>query len=177
MFRLLNKREKIISYLTIAMIIFSLGFRFLLSPLFSRWENLNKKIHFTRVKLKKYLRLLTQKETIQKRYNKFYAPDKVSVQKEDIVVTALSELETLSKEANIRILDLRPQAAVKSRTLHQETLIELRAEGTMEGYLKFIYNLENSPSLLKIKKFTLTAKPNTQILEGSFSISQLSISE
>ena len=61
--------------------------------------------------------------------------------------------------------------------LYKEILIDLRTEGTQEGYLKFFYNIENSLALLRIKKFRLTAKTNTQTLEGSFSISQLSLSE
>jgi hypothetical protein len=174
MIKVLTKRERIILYTTIGIIIFALGFNFLIAPLLTKNENLNREIVLSRTKLKKYLRLLSQKDYIEKKYNKFSTPLKGSQEGTDAFVNALSELENLAKAANIRIVDIRPQSA-KSLALYKETLIDLRTEGTMEGYLKFIYNLENSLSLLRIKRFQLNAKPNSPTLEGSFSVSQLSL--
>lgn len=173
---ILNKREKLILYTTAGVIIFAVIFNFLIAPLLNRNDNLNREVSLKKAKLKKYLWLVSQKDTIKAKYGKF-APITGSVgQQEDALVGALSELEKLARNADIRIVDLRPQTreAKGGADSYKEVFIDLRTEGTMEGYIKFIYNLENSLSLLRIKKFQLTAKPNAQVLEGSFSIFQLS---
>lgn len=171
MTRILAKREKTILYATIGILVFSLLFNFLIAPVMTKNDALNKEINIARVKLKKYLRLLAQKDSIQEKYKQFSSALKLPGQ-EDAAVSALSELESLANNANIRIIDLRPESASRSAGSYREILIDLRAEGNMEGYLKFLYNLENSFSLLHIRAFRLSAKPNSAILEGSFSVSQ-----
>lgn len=170
--KIITKREKIILYTTIGVIIFSIGFNFLVAPLLTKNDNLNKEININRAKLTKYLRLLSQKDSIQSKYSKLSADFKVSTRQEGALVTTLSELENIAKNANIRIIDIRPQAP-KSSDLYKEVIIELRTEGTMESYLDFIYTMENSLLLLRIKKIQLNAKSNTPTLEGIFSISQI----
>jgi Tfp pilus assembly protein PilO len=174
--RVLTKREKTILYITIVIFILSLGFNFFIVPILTKNEKLNKEIILARTRLKKHLQLLSQKEYIQSEYNKFSSNYKASNQQEGTLGSALSELENLAKNANIRIVDIRPEAT-KNLALYKEILIDLRTEGTMEGYLKFIYDLENSLSLLRIKRLRLSSKLNSQALEGSFSISQLSPKE
>lgn len=172
MTKILSKREKIILFATIGIIAFAVVFNLFLAPLLSKNSDLNRQINFTRTKIKKYLWLLSHKDKLQAKYNKFYAGVRIQSESQDPLVTALSELEALAKNANIRIIDIRPQQT-KPSDLYPEILIDVRLEGTMEGYLNFIYNLENSPSLFKIRRFQLTAKANSPTLEGAFSVSQL----
>lgn len=175
--QLLRKREKLIIYSTIGTIIFAVIFNLLIAPALTKNENLNSEIDLVRTKLKKYFWLLRQENHIQNKYNKFSSTFKVSEQQEDTLVSALSELENLTKAANIRIIDIRPQGLAGNLAGYKEILIDLRTEGTMEGYLRFIYDLENSLSLLRTKKFQLTAKTYANLLDGSFSISQPTILE
>lgn len=172
MLRILTKRESTILWLTVAVVIFAISFNFLSETVLKKNDTLNKEISVTRTKLKKYLWLLAHKESIQNKYKKFTSlTDLTRETKKDTLVTVLSELETMAQGSNIRILDLRPQGQ-KDLDLYREALVDLRTEGTIEDYLKFIYNIENSLSLLRIKRLQLNAKPNTQALEGNFSISR-----
>lgn len=170
MLKILSKRERIILYATIAVIVFAIGFNFLIAPLLTKNDVLNKEIGLTRTKLKNYLRLLAQKDYLETKYSSLSLNLKISAESLDPMTGALAEVEELAKNANIRIIDIRPQT-LRLSDLYPAVLMDLRSEGTMEGYLRFIYNLENSPSLLRIKKFQLSARTNTPNLEGSFSIS------
>lgn len=165
--KILIRRERIILCLAVSVIALSAIFNLLLKPVLKKREILNKRIEIARTKLKNYIRLLSRKDYIQDKYKKLTSGLNISAENKGTLVTALSVLENLAKDANIHIIDIRPQAA----------LVDLRTEGSMEGYLKFLYNLENSLSLLRIKKFQLNAKPNSPVLEGVFSISQLSLTE
>jgi len=167
--RVFTKREKIIFYLTIGLAIFGVLFKFLLGPMLTRNESLNKEINYNRAKFKKYLWLISQKENLQGKYKKFYQSEKIS---SDITISALSELEQLGKASGVRIIDIRPEGITQGKDFYKELLIDLRTEGAMESYLKFIYEIENSISLLIIKKLKLTARPLSTLLEGSLSISQ-----
>lgn len=174
--KILNKRERLFLYITIIVVIFSIGFNLMVAPLLQKNDALNREIHLNKAKLNKYTRLLSQKEYIQNKYSQFISGANLSEERQNRLVSALSELENLAKAANIRIIDLRPESQ-GDINLDKEISIDLRTEGTMEGYLKFIYDIENSLSLLKIKRFQLNAKPHTPVLEGLFVIWQFSASE
>jgi len=161
-------------YITMIIIIFSIGFNFLVAPLLQKNDTLNKEITVNGAKLKKYTRLISQKEYIQNKYSKIVSGANLSKEGQNRLVSALSELENLAKDANIRIIDLRPQSD-RGADLNKEINIDLRTEGEIEEYFKFIYDIENSLSLLRIKRFQLNARPNTTLLDGSLFISQLSL--
>ena len=165
-----------ILYTTIAVLAFSAAFTPVIMPLINKDSLLSQGITVTRVKLKKYLWLLSQKEYIQDKYRKFSKTFKAPSYKDDIVVSALTQLENLAKESGIQIVDIRPQLS-KNLSSHKEILVDLRTEGRIDGYFKFIYGVENPLSLFRIKKLQINTKTNSQSLEGSFSISQLSILE
>ena len=171
--KIFKKRERIIFYLVVGLVTASVGFNLAVEPLLVKNNNLSNEINAGRAKLKRYAQLLAQKDAIESEFRKF----SVSLNNtglQDASVSALSELENLARAANIRIVDIRPQNA-KSADLYKETIIELKAEGSMGDYLKFIYSIENSLFLLKIKRFVLTARADPGSLEANLSISQIAL--
>ncbi len=93
------------------------------------------------------------------------------VTEEELLASILSELENLAKLSGLRITDIRPQSPKALRT-HKEFLVEVRQEGKIEAQLRFIYELENSQYLLRIKKLQLNPKIDGQ-LEGNLLISKI----
>jgi len=172
--RVLTVREKAILYVTIGIIAGSFLFNMFIGPVLRRYDTLNKEISITRIKLEKYLRLLSQKDSIQSRFNNLAMQTDLSGEQKDPLVGMLAELEKLASNANIKITDIRPQTSGSSTSAYRELVVDIRAEGPMEGFVRFIYDLENSLALLRIKRLQFSAKPNAQELEGSFSISEIS---
>lgn len=172
--KLFSSREKAIFYAVIYIAAFSVLFRFIFVPAFSRNEYLNKEVRASLMKLKKYNRLLKDKQEIISRYEKFSPGFKLADEeaRQDPLASALSELQKLSSASNVRIIDIRPQAATAKKSGQKELIIDMRAQGRMEEYLRFIYNIETSASLLNIDRLQFLAKPNTEYLEGIFSISK-----
>jgi hypothetical protein len=170
--RIISKRERTILYLTIFVIVFAVFFNFLIAPVLSRYDNLTREIKVNSAKLKKYRRLLGQKDIIQGKYKSFSSSLKVSGAQRDNVLSTLAALEEMAKNANLRIVDVRPERQRLERNRYKEITIELKTEGSMESYLKFIYDIQNSLLLLRIKEFQLNARANTQSLEGNFTIAQ-----
>lgn len=169
----LKKREKIILYVTIGIIFFGVVFNFVIAPVLGKYDAINKEANLNRIKLKKYLMLLAQKDQIQKKYGKFSSNLELATDTKDNLVATMATLENIAKTAGIRIVDIRPQAVPRGDAV----IVDLRTEGTVEQYTKFIYDVETSLLLLKVKRLQLTAKPNMTTLEGLFTISQPVISK
>jgi len=144
-------------------------FNFFILPALRKNDTLNKEINIIRLRLIKYAHLLSQKEIIQTKAGGLSAGLDLSGQQKDALVVILSELEGLAKNAGIRLVDVRPKPGKA-----KEITVDIKTEGDMQGYLKFIYSLENSLTLLTVNKFQLSAKANSQFLEGSFTVSQIS---
>jgi len=172
--RILTRRERTILYLTGCVIIFALVFNFLLSPVLQRFDALNRQINSVRGRLYKYMRLLSQKDYIEAAYAKYSVLSPAGAQKESQAAGPLAELENLANGAGIRIIDLRPRGVNRNVSGYNETQIEMRTQGPIESYFNFIYGLETSLYLLKIKTFQLSVRPNTPELEGMFTITQFS---
>lgn len=156
-------------YLAAGIIIFGLALNYLIGPALAKYKRLNREITLSRANLIKYSRLLNQKNSIKDKYKELFSGIKISGQKQDAAVEILTQLENLANSANIRIVDVRPQSG-HDAAASTGTLIELRTEGNLEGYAKFIYSIENTLSLLSIKTVQLTAKPASQSLDGNFLI-------
>lgn len=167
--KIFNKRERLIFYVTVGVVGFALVFNFLLVPVLSRFENLNRQIRSLRQKLNKYTVLVSQKEFLESRYAQF-SPFSVEGTGVNGPLSSLAQLESMAKNSGIRIIDMRPGGmTAKGRS---ETLIDLRAQGSVENYFNFIYELENSLTLMRVKGLQLNARPGTSDLEATFSIAQ-----
>ena len=174
MLKVFSKREKAILFLTIGVIVFSVLFNIVIAPFLTKNETLNKEIRITRAKLRQYVRLLSHKESLEKKFSKLSVSLTQSGSIENEPLGILSQIEELAKNSNIQITDIRPQT---SRTVsgYKDNFVELRTEGDMESYLKLLYNIENSLSLMKVEKFHLKLKPNSALLEGSLLVSQIQL--
>lgn len=176
MAKILTKGEKLSLFITAGVIISAIIFNFIIMPIFDKFESLGKETMITRIKLIKYLQLLSQKDAIEKKYKQFSPDSSLSGQEHDPFVAVLSELESLAKSSNIYILDVRPQSQRKT-TKYKEIMVDLRTGGELKDYMRFIYDIENSISLLRIRKIQLNAESNTTALKGNITISQLAVSE
>lgn len=172
MMKILNKREKFIAYSLVLLIcLWVVGSVFIL-PFLKRNESLNKEIQFTSAKLNKYKWLLSNKERILKKYG---GDGALALSSSGLEVNLLSELESAAKLYGIVIIDIRPQGVFQDPQGPKGASVDLRAEGSIQDFLKFIYAIENSISMFNISRFHLKSKSNSSLLEGSFSISQTRI--
>jgi len=172
MLRVLEKRERFLLYVIFGLVSLSLVFNFIAYPLWQSNQGLDREITKTRLRLIKYQEVLNRKDALENNYPGS-SPALSTLEQQDTLVSVLAELEVLSQKANIKILDIRPQG-ITGQAKTQGASFDLRLEGDIEGYLKFIYEIENSVFLLRIKKILLHAKMNTASIEGAFTIMQAS---
>ncbi|MDD2702656.1 MAG: hypothetical protein PHC33_01440 [Candidatus Omnitrophica bacterium] len=166
--RIISKRESIVLFITIGVVGFSIFLNSALVPVLHKNEMLNKKVALSKRKLMSYRRLLSREGKIKNEYSRFFSGVTGLGEQGDTYVAVLYILENLAEESGIRIVDIRPRGSTGGVSFEKNTLFFMRTEGSLEGYVKFMYELENPLSLIRIKSFQLGVKPDARIFEGSF---------
>lgn len=167
----LAKREKILFYLSVSLIIIMALQRFIFKPLSDKLTTLNEEIRAREVSLIKGLRIDRQRDEILKEHKNYEGYLKIKGSDEEVISRFLGEIERLGRESAVSIIDIKPQSTSK-RSVYKEYIIEVRLEAPMKDLIGFLYHLNNSSLLLKVEKFILTLKDeNTDILKISMLIS------
>jgi hypothetical protein len=171
MFQRLSKRERFVAGLALVAVVLGLVFHFLLVPAMERASRLDKEIVMMRARLARADLLMHQKDVLAKYLGApGQGPSGINGVK-DPVVGMLVELEGLAKEAGVSIVDIRPRSPGE-RPSSRELLVDMKTEGSVKAQVKFLLDLESSFSLMGVKKYQLTPRPDNGSLEGSFSITQ-----
>jgi cell division protein FtsL len=154
----LNKKEKVIFYaavFTVALLIFD---RAIISPVFYKIRSLNKEIRDKQSDIKKNLRILSQKDRILAqgtKYGSFLGNSQIT--DDEQVTLLLKELESLASKSSVYLVDMKP-SGIKESGSSKKILINLNCEAQMEQLVDFMYNIENSSSLISIEKYQITPK-------------------
>jgi hypothetical protein len=154
----LSKKDRIIFYIAVFIISLLILDRAIISPVFSKIQSLNKEIQDQQASIKKNLRILAQKDRIlaqSSKYNSFVGDSKLS--DDEQITMVLKELESLANKSSVYLVDMKP-GTIKESGSSKKILINLNCEAQMEQLVDFIYNMENSDSLLSIDKYQLVPK-------------------
>jgi hypothetical protein len=154
----LSKKDKVIFYVAVGVVSLLILDRAIISPVFSKIRSLNQEIQDRQVNIKKNLRILAQKDRIVTqgaKYSSFLGASNVS--DDEQVTLVLKELESLANKSSVYLVDMKP-GGIKESGSSKRILINLNCEAQMEQLVDFMYNMENSNSLISIEKYQLTPK-------------------
>jgi len=169
---MLSDREKVILIFTCGLFVLVVIINLFLVPVLRRNDAMNRELALVRHRLAKNAALLERKDSLTVNYRKFFAGYDSPA---DTPVQVLSMIEKMALDSGSRIIDIRPQGA-KSAKSGRETQIDLRIETDMQACLKFLYAMERSSAVLKVRRMQLSAKPGSA-LEASMTIAQLETQE
>ena len=154
----LSKKEKAIFYVAVLIVSLLVLDRAIISPVFSKIRVLNKEIQDEQANIKKNLRILAQKDKIltgSSKYSSLLGDSNLSADEQ--ITLVLKELESLASKSSVYLVDMKP-AGIKESGSSKRILINLNCEAQMEQLVDFMYNMENSKSLISIEKYQLTPK-------------------
>jgi hypothetical protein len=154
----LSKKEKIIFYIATTLVILVILDRAIISPVFSKVKSLNQEIQDKQIEIKKNLKVLSQKDRIlaeSSKYSSFLSDSGLS--DDEQITLVLKELESLASKSSVYLVDMKP-AGVKESGSSKRIMINLNCEAQMEQLVDFMYNMENSSSLISIEKYQLAPK-------------------
>jgi len=172
----ISKKEKNLLYIAIIFVSLAVFSRVILEPTLGKSASLNHQIQLKRRMIGNALSLLNQKEEIRKESHKYakYAKEKLSEEEETAVL--LKEIEDIARKSSVQLIDLKPYSQGKI-DFYIEYRIEIETESNMNQLVAFIYNLQNSESLLKVVKFRINSKADKHdILKAYLTITKVFIS-
>jgi len=176
MLKQLSQREKRILISVIAVTILGLCYNFLVEPLFTRWSNANNRIELTKVKLKKSLSLIKEKQKVDAQYLTYEQKLKSRGSDEQDITLILDEIEKVASRSSLNITSMRPKPP-NQKDYYSKFTVEIETESNMDSLMKFIYQIKNSPQMLKMERLNLNTRSSQQgvMIRASMVISKLVI--
>lgn len=172
----ISKREKSLISITVLVIACSIIYIFVVEPLYKKFNELNQQIEIKQVRLTKNLKLMKEKDIITEEFKKYGEKLKVKGSDEEEMASVLSEIERIGKTTGIYLKDVKPQR-IKDMSFYKILLVEIKFQADTQNLSKFIYSLQTSASLLKVKRLQVDIKGGeSSLLEGTLQISKVSLS-
>jgi Tfp pilus assembly protein PilO len=174
MFSRLSKRERLLVTLTISVVAALAFFIFIADPAYKKWLNLGASVESANARLLKNLKLLANKESLEKEYDKY----KLYIQKgeggEEEISSILKEIEATAAGSGVDVTSIKPKGT-KSFKEYKKFTVEVTGEAKLNSFLKFIYELEGSRKLLKVERLVLSLKSaQSDTLRGTLIIRKIS---
>lgn len=156
-FNRFNSRERKLA--VIAAVIFVVFFTDLLvvHPLLDHYAGLEEEIVTGQKKLAQNMMNITRKEMIERQYALYETMIREPATDEEETASLLSEIESLARNNKVTLIDLKPLEA-KSHDFYKEFTVSLDIETEMEPLIRFLYQIETAPDLMKVMRAKLTLK-------------------
>ncbi len=172
----LSDREKKILTAVIVVTAAVICYSFLIEPLFTRWKNTENRTKTLKVKLKKSLMLIKDKQKVDAEYAEYEKKLRSKGSDEQDMTVILDELEKIASRCGVKIASMRPKPA-KRKDYYRKFTVEIETQSDMNSLMKFIYDIKHSKQMLKIERFNLNTKSSQQgvIIRASIIISKIVI--
>lgn len=171
-----SKREQGLVAVTVAITVVTLSYVFIVEPIIEAYGGIDRKIKTYTVKLQKGRGLLMREETIIEQYKKYADLIRPALSDEEEIAAMLKVIEEIASQNQMQITNIRPQP-VREGEFYKEFIFELSAEANMRQLGKFIYDIQGSGNILRVKRLILTSSVSTKkVLKASMEISKPAIS-
>jgi len=156
-FSKLAQREKYVLYISIIIISFLFIDKVMISPVTRILNKLNKEISTYEKKLEHSMQTWNKRDSIGDKYKVIMQGLKKVASDEEEMASMSSEIEKLGRKTSVLIKNIKP-LPVKEEGLYVEYNVTIEAESEMSFLMDFIYQLEKSPQLVKVTRFSLIPK-------------------
>ncbi|MDD5282302.1 MAG: type 4a pilus biogenesis protein PilO [Candidatus Omnitrophica bacterium] len=170
----LSKKERRLFYITVAVVAIVFLERVVFKPVMNKLENFNGKISLEEKKLEKSMHILGQESAITSEYEKFAQSIKQEQSDEETLAILLSSIEKMANSVSVFILDMKP-GTVEKAEFYKKYTVKIEAEAKISNLTDFIYQLENSPKLLRVSDFRLTPQKKETVLKISMTVTEVLI--
>jgi len=153
----LSRKEKIGLSLSIAFMLVACLDRLIISPIRGRFQRVNQAIKISEKQLGHDLRNVHLKDQIEKEFEKYVEYVERSGSDEEEVAKILREIQTLTEQSDVYLIDTKPQAPQKV-DFYKEYSVEIETEGEIEALVTFLHRINVSAQLLRVEKLRLNAK-------------------
>lgn len=153
-----KKREKIIFGLVVCVIIFFIIDKVVLSGFRAKINELNKKVKLEEAIAKKGISIQKNKDKIAQEYQTYSKYLTFETEERDIIAKLLREIEKITQESGISVLNLAPQDKFEQNPDYKKCSADLRLEGSTEQLLGFLNRVQNSNLLIKLDRLSISSR-------------------
>ena len=176
LYKRLSQREKLILYVSTAIVMIMFVDRLVVGPIYKSIHSLDQQIHDMETNIKESIHLLGQKDQMMKEaeyYATYSAPSK-SEEEETLIL--LKQIQELANQASVNLLYSKPGGAAAETKERNVYRVSLECEGQMDQLINFFYAIENSKLLLRVEKYSLqpTAK-GSSVIKCAATVSMIGI--
>jgi len=171
----LSTREKIGVFLGVVFILAVFLDNLVIKPISARVKALNMEIKTNEAQLTRYLHNLSRKDWVLKEYQEYIKYVRKGDSDEEETAKVLGEIETLARESNLTLADMKPRMP-RVIGFYKEYTVEIEVEGGMNSIVRFLYQLNNSTQLLRSEKLRLyQKKKSSSTIKGSILVTKILI--
>lgn len=170
----LSKKERRLFYITVTVVAIVFLGKVVFKPVMNKLESFNGKISLEEKKLEKSMHILAQESSISSEYKKFAQGIKQEQSDEETIASLLSSIEKMANSVSVFILDMKPNPVEKSE-FYKKYSVKIEAEAKISNLTDFIYQLENSPRLLRVSDFRLTPQKKATDLKINMTVTEVLI--
>lgn len=169
----ISKREKTLLFISVGVAAAAVFYNVIVEPLVIKWKTVNGQIEAKIILLSKNKGLLSRYKTLEEEYINYPVLLKSGRNEEEELAGALGEIEGISKKTACFIINIKPKASKKFGN-YKEISFDVTTEGSIDEISRFMYEIETSEKILRIRQFTITSKSGTsKNLKASFLISKI----
>jgi Tfp pilus assembly protein PilO len=155
----LKKREQVLAGVIGGALGVWVVVRVIFGPFHDKLMNLQREVARTEAGLKRGVTLSENEDAIRKAYAQFDTYFSLQgASGEEAVAAFLKEIEKLSRQTGLTILDMKPQKEGEEEKFSRQFVINVKAEATAEQVVKFLHALVDSPLLFSVEKMVLLPK-------------------
>ncbi len=154
----LSSKEKILLYVTVAIVCTALFERMFLGPVFSKLKQIDSQTKEQKVNIVRNLRIVSYEDQILERFNFFekYFVDEIRGDS-DVNAEFLQAIEKLATKSDVKLVKSNATEMIK-KDKFSEYYANLDCTGLFKDVLSFIHEINSTGSLLKVVKLDMTPK-------------------
>ena len=161
-----SRRERLLAVVGTVVVISVLLDRAVVNPWWKHLSFLRQEIERIEHDLVAHEKLLARREGIlaqAKLYERYVQPSPGS---ELQMATFLKEIETLARQAQVSLEEIKPQPVAETE-VYENYSFEVFSECSLDQWIRLVHLIETSPSLFEIQKAKLSVKEGkTDVLSG-----------
>ncbi len=173
----LKPRERSLATVTVVVAGICMFYRLAFVPVTDRLQGIRQELLLQRKQLAAHQRTLLQRDRVSKLYTQYahlIQPAGLDSDEEE-TSKLLKEIEVLARSSGVTVVNLKPKP-VETTGLVKWYQVVVETEAPLAGIVRFVYEVEQSPQLLRIERLDLKQDEKTQgPLKGSCLVSKVVI--
>jgi hypothetical protein len=171
----LSSREKRIALFSMGILGIAAVYNMVVEPTVVSLKGTREKAAVLNNELLKLNRILEMQGTVESTYLEYKEAIVIKNSQEEEIADLLREIESLSRPLFIEIISIKPLPII-DKGFYQRYLIQVEAEGNTIDICNFLYSIEHSASLMRIKRIQFNARSD-DIVRISFQVNRVLVKE